>query len=334
MDELYIRPVAHGKWQDVQALDPRALDSLKVLLEDKQMHNRLNAVIALSNVGDERAVPGLVSVLNDVDRQVREPAVTALVKIGPKAVPYLLEVLRDADRAAFRPKAAMVLGYILDTTAIPPLVEALRDPDVAVRSAAADALAGFKDPRTVEPLVAALRDRATSVRFSVLGSLWQIGDARAVPALLPILRDTETSVRLRAVQALGHLGDEQVLQPLMELFQHDKETRLETAVAVARISAPHAVKPLITIVQTDRDSAHGALDVLLKVLHQAAAEVSPEDLRSLVALPTTAAAAAQTTQGPARGVRAAAAPVDCSGAAKVAEEELVRRGLMPAASAT
>jgi HEAT repeat protein len=319
MDETYIRPISHGKWHDVSDLQSPALQEIHIMLRDADRNARLTAVTSLANIGDERAAPGLAQVLNDPDRQVRETAVQALVKIGGQAVEHLVAVLKEGDKE-LRPRAAQVLGYIVDPRSLGPLVEALADEDAQVRSAAADALAAFKDRSTVEPLLASLRDPASGVRFSSAGSLWQIGDPRAVDGLIALLKDTEQCNRLRAAQALGDLGDDRVVAPLLELIQRDKETRIEAAVASAKVSPARAVQPLLALTREEPETAREALSLLGELFQVAGASLPPEELRLLARL------APAPAEGDDAEVLRPAGP-DYSEISRLATEELARRGL-------
>jgi HEAT repeat protein len=243
MTETYIRPIAHGKWKDANVAAP-ALDTVAATLKDASKEKRFIAVRTLANVGDGRAVPGLIEALADPDREVRDTAVHALVKIGAAAVPMLLKTLQE-DEPPFRAKAAAVLGYIGDPRSRMPLMAALGDTEPTVRANAAEALAAYrKDKRLVEPLVFVLKDPDVRVRFNAAGSLWKIGDPSATPGLLELLNDTDPATRKRAAQVLGNIGDDTIVEPLLELFLNDKGARLEAALAVAKVKPAKAVKPL------------------------------------------------------------------------------------------
>ena len=85
-------------------------------------------------------------------KTARGTAVEAAGYLGPKgkaAVPDLVDILQDKAQAVpVREKAAHTLGKLGAKDAIRPLTDALRDPDKALRRAAAEAL-GLMGPDAV-----------------------------------------------------------------------------------------------------------------------------------------------------------------------------------------
>ncbi len=96
-----------------------------------------------------------------------------------------------------------------DTTniAVPALIDALKDRDVDVRRAAAQALANLEDPRAVPGLIAALGDADAQVRGYAAMALGSLEDRRAVPGLLALLKDGSVDVRRCALEALSNFPD-------------------------------------------------------------------------------------------------------------------------------
>jgi len=145
---------------------------------------------------------------------------------------------RDWQR---RLQAAERLGYLGDGVSLPALLDALQDPVLAVRFAAARSLGAIGETRTIpqivlafdlpgdmnqrrvaeilhdfgaagtEQLLAILRnedgtfsDNAVDVAARVLGMLRA---PQAVESLLPLLGHGDFRVRLNAVRSLGQIGD-------------------------------------------------------------------------------------------------------------------------------
>jgi HEAT repeat protein len=101
---------------------------------------RLNALTALSNQTHitEQAIPHLIEVLHDPDITIGEWASTCLKRVGPKVAPALIEAFSKADDQD-RIKLRMCLAS-LGSKAIPPLREALKNDNPAIRRGAADTL--------------------------------------------------------------------------------------------------------------------------------------------------------------------------------------------------
>jgi len=105
---------------------------------------RLSVIRALGEIGDTRAVPLLLALMQTDNPAeylyVSSFAARSLGQIGDsKAVAGLVTTLSH-DRPGPRRMAATVLGNIRDETAIPALVIALKDPDARTQTVAAKAL--------------------------------------------------------------------------------------------------------------------------------------------------------------------------------------------------
>jgi HEAT repeat protein len=98
---------------------------------------RCNLAVWLKKLDDQRAVPGLITMLRD-----------------------------DADEV--RQEAAGALGSLRDRRAVPALMVALKDPDWNVRNQAAEALGNIGDKRAIPALKAvyAQNNRYPGERFS------------------------------------------------------------------------------------------------------------------------------------------------------------------------
>jgi HEAT repeat protein len=107
------------------------------------------------------AVPRLVKMLDDGDSMARDAAADALWRIDPQTaaqtvVPMRIKWLSDSFSAA-RAHNAYELGYLKARakTAVPKLIELLKDEDADVRTAAATALKQI-DPETAAPILRVL----------------------------------------------------------------------------------------------------------------------------------------------------------------------------------
>ncbi len=87
-----------------------------------------------------------------------------------------------------------------------PLLFALKDKEVEVRSAATLALGHLKDKQAVAPLIQMLLDPAPLVRATAAEALSHLQDPGAIPPLINLLRDADASVRSRASRSLERLG--------------------------------------------------------------------------------------------------------------------------------
>lgn len=119
------------RWWAVRALasspHTRTVDLIP-LLGDPAPEVRAAAALALCAHPGEEALPALVSSLADEDALTAGLAGNALGKIGASAVPSLLEVMKDAPRGV-RILALRALAEIRDHRAIPTMMKCLSNED-------------------------------------------------------------------------------------------------------------------------------------------------------------------------------------------------------------
>jgi hypothetical protein len=123
------------------AAEGKPVEALLADLESSDVRVRDQAVQALGERRERRAVPGLVKRLSDADRRVRDRAIGALAQIkDPAAVPALIELSRGAD-AAVALRLVPVVGEIGGPDAEGWLLTIEQaHPDPRVQTAATEAL--------------------------------------------------------------------------------------------------------------------------------------------------------------------------------------------------
>lgn len=191
--------------------DPMAIEPL---IEAWGAETGVWAAPALAKIG-EPALPALIKALKDRDENVRLQAAFGLGCTGHKrTVEPLIHALKDKSLHV-RSNAAEALQKV-EGPPLDPLIESVKDEDKFVRSVAASCLGRAADKRAAaEPLIQALEDESQDVRYSAARALGKIGDMRAVEPLIDILEDRNKSVRAQAAEALGEIGDVRAIEPLI-----------------------------------------------------------------------------------------------------------------------
>ncbi len=107
------------------------------------------------------------------------------------AVEPLIAAPKDSSVGmAERQAAAQALGQVGDGRAVEPLIAALNDLDLNLRSDAAEALGKLGDKRAVEPLAVALKDPFAKVSQAASNALRKLGNVDLVGSFLRDDRDT------------------------------------------------------------------------------------------------------------------------------------------------
>lgn len=129
----------------------------------------------------------------------------------------LIEALDNLDPAARR-YAASRIKYRKDAaSAVPKLIEKLKDPDEVMRKRAAVALGEIGDLSAVDPLIDSLND--LEIRKPAATSLGQLGDKRAKEPLLKALHEANSEDERWAIwYALGNLGFKDEILHLVHLL--------------------------------------------------------------------------------------------------------------------
>lgn len=197
--------------------------------------------------------------LKDNDQQLRKMAAKAAIGLGDQELlPALVETLQNPyEVESVRYLAAEALGGIDDDRTVDPLVQALKDENVAVRYSAAAALSKTADSKAVRALIEALNDPNEFVRSSVAYALGHIANQPSLEALLDALSDQNEVVRFSVAKALGTIGGDQVMQGL-----HDRLEKAEGHMRSAIIDALGHLKD------------ERATDLLRKALRDTDSEVS------------------------------------------------------------
>ena len=168
-------------------------------------------------------------------------------------VPALIDALSDPN-GAVRMAAVKSLGELEDPRAIAALGKALReDSDARVRRAAAEALGEIDDSRAVPHLVAALRgERVADVREAIVRSLAEIDDPSAIAAVAAVVGDSSVGVRRAAASALKEFEDPSALPALLSMVRDtDAEVRREVAEGLGDLESPQTLDALVAL---SRDS--------------------------------------------------------------------------------
>lgn len=168
---------------------------------------------------------------------------------SPTAVPVLLEALRDRDRDV-RAAAARSLGRLRAVDAVEPIVRTLAEGRIP-RSVAGQALLAI-GPAAL-PSLRALEDadepEARAFAVELVGLL---GDASDGPRLVARLRDSSADVRAKAAFALGRLGAEEGADQLrFALTDRIPFVRAQAARALGVVGDAAAVPELIEVARDD-----------------------------------------------------------------------------------
>ncbi len=224
--------------------NPSTFDDItNVLLDDPKIEVRQAAARALGNTQHPAALPYLMEALHDsfwwYEREYGVgDLLLAIEKMGTSAVDPLIEALRDKE-GTVRKFAALLLGKLGDPRAIEPLGMSLYDMHHEVGKASAESLAKFGG-NSFQVLTEALSHPEMWIRIHAIIGLSRIRDGRVGPALIQMLNDPEREVKKQAIQSLGDLKDPRSVSVLQEIManRHDREFHALAKEALDNLARP------------------------------------------------------------------------------------------------
>lgn len=207
----------------IPKLGEMAIAPLIKILEDEDAELELRWFTGriLGEFNHPTAITALVDLLRtSEDEDLAEMAGTALSNLGNSAIDALSRLLSEPES---RLLATRSLAQIRRPEIIAPLLSVVRDPDVAVRSTAIEALTSFHDSRIPPILLEALDDHAAVVRKEAAIGLGLRSDLREELDLLnrlkPLLYDFNRDVCQQAAIALGRLGTDEAAVALFNVLK-------------------------------------------------------------------------------------------------------------------
>jgi HEAT repeat protein len=248
----------HSKLEIVDALAAQGerayLPLLAAFTETPDNQSRGLVALALGRLGDQRAIDPLLSALGGTG-YIADDVGEALGRFGDAVFPQLMTRFRTGA-ANVRQDTALALGYLGDSRALDPLIEALHDQDDGVRWYSTRALGLLNNLQAVEPLLAALNTATLEfdeeVQCAAIEALGKLGDRRATQALIGGLSNPGPStIWVACATALGALRATEAIPYLIpKLADTDKYEPVawDVAMALGRIGDP-AIEPLLTALE-------------------------------------------------------------------------------------
>jgi HEAT repeat protein len=279
--------------------DARATPALlRVLDEDSELI--IPTANALAKIGDRRAFDALLGLIGDADAAVRQAVVGALNSLGAPEMPArITPLLADADPNV-RESAVKIAGYFGYPQCADLLLARCRDEDERVRRAAIEHLPYLEDERVMVTLVDALQRETPKVRAAAAGALAHVEGAESILCLVGALTDDDAWVRYFAARSLGQRGAQESIDALAHVAQADKfnHVRIAALDALGHIGGARAAALAASFVAADDpDLGHAAVIALGNISHPDALSPLIKALRSADANLRASAATALGARG-------------------------------------
>lgn len=165
------------------------------------------ALLALGDIGGDKAFEVITQALQDKSPQIRMAAVTALGRIDDdRKLELLLKLLKD-ESPTIRSTAAVVLGRVGGEASVEPLLKVLDDEEAGVRMSAAIALWMLGNKKAADPLAKLWKeDEDKKVQLYAAYALYKIRETKVVlDFLIEALKDNDISIRESVTRMLKDL---------------------------------------------------------------------------------------------------------------------------------
>lgn len=237
--------------------DPRAVDTLLNLLDDKEIGS--HAASNLGRIKGEYVFGKLIKLLDSKNPTVRINAVSVYEHIqDPDAVPILVRMLNDPIPEVRR-GAAYALGHFNESEEIAqteqPLINALGDSKIEVQAAAAGSLGRIESKKAIPPLAELIQSKdSTLCQTAAIHSLARYKDPEAADALIDALGNENWHIRMEIVYSLMEIGDVRAVDPLISLLGDENyKVRQGAATGLGKLGDRKAVEPIIKSLETERE---------------------------------------------------------------------------------
>jgi HEAT repeat protein len=211
-----------------------AAPSVRKMIEDENRDFLDKAVRTLGRIGsaeDAKYLVGYMSGEIEGDEKtrliIRQNVMTAIGELKCLEVaPDLIEIARDEDEnTVIRATAGVAAAKLLDSGAIPVLVDFFAHSDPILRSAAINGLSNFDSSEARAILMEGIKDSHYKVRLDAIDAVTKSKMGESVDYLLFRAKtDPVEQVRVKAIESLAVFGGSAPNDWLVECFKDEKAT--------------------------------------------------------------------------------------------------------------
>jgi HEAT repeat protein len=200
--------------------------------------NFFEMALVLGQLGSDKAVDALISVLNHEHPAIRQ-------------------------NSAIRTAVIAILNLIGSDRATDTFISALNDENGEVRLSALKGLRQIGSDRAVEALVGALKHEDSKVRHAAIVELSQAGYDDVVDVLVPVLDDEDKEVRGGAAVMLHAISSDKSVGALVSAFNSGHPDRATFALYLGLNGSEAAVDSLISALKGPDISVHAMASLVL-----------------------------------------------------------------------
>ncbi len=209
-------------------------ESVQQLLSSDSFSDRVRGLNQLRQIEPKLAFEMVKPLINDSNPRIRYAAVSQLDPLGQENPSEALVLLRDRlfndPEVDVKSVAADVIGGLKLTEAYEDLRKVYETtPEWLLQMSIIATLGEMGDARGFDLLKIALNSENSLIRTAAISALGDLQISEAIPLLLPLAKDEDWQVRFRLAIALGQFEKDKVEKVLTELAQDPFEQVAQTA---------------------------------------------------------------------------------------------------------
>jgi HEAT repeat protein len=179
---------------------------------------RRSAVTAAGNLGLTDCIPGIVTLLDDNDHDLRNAVVSCLqvlARIDISGIQAVANQIVVSDQQELRRNAAILFAALGDGDRLSLLA---KDEDELVREAAVSSIGKMGLISGMGTLLIALVDESPDVRIAAAEGLGMIGDESVLDALDHALEDEDSWVQCAALKSIAKISADGAINAVKRIF--------------------------------------------------------------------------------------------------------------------
>jgi HEAT repeat protein len=268
--------------------DKAAVPRLLAIAKNGEKELRIEAVQSLAEIGDTSIAPILVELMKDKDQQIGQAATAAIVGLpGREVDSAILQILESRD-PVLTPKMIEMVAQRRTDRAQPVLLKLMSDPDMAIRTAAARSygeLAGANAiPALIEMLLKATDGREIGLYERVLATVCPAASDRDACArkLVGALTQAGPAAKPALLRTLRVTGGPDALKAVRSAVDDaDKEVHTAAVRVLTEWTSADAAPILLELAKTSADATDRTLALRGYLALALQRDVAPEQKRAI-----------------------------------------------------
>lgn len=215
--------------------DKRAIKPLTRLLRSPYTESKIIAIEALSSIGGDDALDGILDALDDISPDVINEVVKGVIKITRGNIEKVIErfgkekffnVLQeiihsnDIDKEYSKEWFIKALSHYTDGTDLILHILSETDPeDFQTMDSALEALLYLRDE---EELIKALSSESKTCLVVVLEVLAVLKSSKAIPTIISLFDNVDRDVKIKILDSLGGIGGRDAIVFLIDMLSYEE----------------------------------------------------------------------------------------------------------------